>query len=127
MGRGNKDRGHGVEAPPLVKQLKAVTERLDHLELMMQDLTREGSSRVLDRMHELEAVTRGQCNSLLEILTQKGDTIDKKYKDCELLVLEAEHKCTNMELYLHRRGDRERQETTELHKELHAAIGAIEQ
>lgn len=117
----------GAEPPFLVRQLHGLSERMDHLERRMEDLTADGSQRVLDRMHELEDVTRRQCNSLLGILNEKGESIDKKYKDCELLVVEAEAKCTNMELYLHRRGDKERQETTEVHKELHAVISAIDQ
>ena len=120
-------RGSKAEDSGIGKKFQNITERLDHLEKKMLDLTNEGSTRVLDRMHELEEVTRKQCNSLLRILNEKGDSIGKKYKDCELLVVEAEAKCTNMELYLHRRGDKERQETTEVHNELRAAITAIDQ
>ena len=123
MSRGNKK----AEDSFLGKKLQNITERLDYLEKKMLDLTPDGSTRVLDRMHELESVTRTQCNDLLRILHEKGDLIDKTYKNCELLVEEAEAKCSNMELYLHRRGDRERQETTAVHNELRAAITAIDQ
>ena len=93
----------------------------------MEDLTGEGSRRVLERMHELEMVTRAQCNSLLRILHDKSASIDEKYKSCEILVIEAEAKCSNMEMALHRRGDRERKETTDVHNEPRAAISAIDQ
>ena len=120
-------RGSKAEGSFLGKQLKDITERLDHLEKKMLDLTPEGSRRVLDRMHELESVTRTQCNDLLRILHEKGDLIDKTYKRCELLVEEAEAKCCNMEHQLQRRGDRERKETTDVHNELRAYMTVIDQ
>ena len=81
-------RGSKAEGSFLGKQLKNITEQLDHLEKKMLDLTPEGSTRVLDRMHELESVTRTQCNDLLRILHEKGNLMDKRYKNCELLVEE---------------------------------------
>ena len=118
---------HRAATSSLGQQLSGITARLDELERRMLDLAPESSKRVLDRMHELESVTRTQCNDLLRILYEKGHLIDKTYKNCELLVEEAEAKCSNMELYLHRRGGIERQETTGVHNELRAAITAIDQ
>ena len=120
-------RGSKTQDSFLGKKLQNITDRLDHLEKKMLDLTPEGSTRVLDRMHELESVTRTQCNDLLRILHEKGDLIDKTYKSCQLLVEEAEAKCGNMELQLQRRGGRERKETTDVHNELRAYMTVIDQ
>ena len=129
MKTGNKahDSYLGRRLQDITQQQEDIMQRQDHLERKMEDLTKEGSTRVLDRMHEIEMVSRKQCNDLLRILNDKGDRIEKHYKNCQLLVEEAEAKCGNMEFQLHRRGDRERQQTTEVHNELRAAITTIDQ
>ena len=129
MKTGNKahDSYLGRRLQDITQQQEDIMQRQDHLERKMEDLTKEGSTRVLDRMHEIEMVSRKQCNDLLRILNDKGDRIEKHYKNCQLLVEEAEAKCGNMEFQLHRRGDRERQQTTEVHNELRAAIATIDQ
>ena len=80
MSRGSKTRDSF-----LGKKLQNITDRLDHLEKKMLDLTPEGSTRVLDRMHELESVTRTQCNDLLRILDEKGRLIDREIQGLRAL------------------------------------------
>ena len=71
-------RGSKAEDSFIGKKLQNITDRLDHLERKMQDLTKEGSIRVLDRMHELEQVTRDQCNDLLRIMYDKSRDVAER-------------------------------------------------
>ena len=111
----------------LGQQLNDITARLDDLERRMLDLAPETSKRVLDRMHELEATTRNQCNKLMQIMNDCGQELNHTFNKCELLAARAEVKCGNLEDSLRRRADKERQETTAVHEELRAAIAAIDE
>ena len=115
------------ETPPLVRQFHSITERLDHLEARIEDISPDGSRRVLDRMHELEEVTRKQCNHVLRIHQTRSAAIDSKLESLETIVLKSEAKFTNMEMSLQRRGDKERRETAALINELKTAIQAADQ
>ena len=122
-----KQASPASETPPLIRQLHSITERLDYLEAFIEDITPDGSSRVLDRMHELEEVTRKQCNHVLRIHQTQSAAIDTKHKSLESIVMKSEAKFTNMELSLQRRGDKERRETAALINELKTAIQAADQ
>ena len=66
MSRASKcGRRRGDDGSFVARQITALGQRMDYLELRLADLTGEGTKRVLDRMHELEEVTRRQCNDLL--------------------------------------------------------------
>ena len=121
-----RGKGGAAQGPTLGQQLTEITLRMDHLERFMMDLTPEGSTRVIDRMHELEHTTRKQCNDLLTIMRVKGDDMNKTFLRAELLVIEAEAKCENLEHILRRRGEKERQETTAVLNELRNAIETID-
>ena len=117
---------HRAATSSLGQQLSGITARLDELERRMLDLAPESSKRVLDRMHELEAAARNQCNRLLQIMNECGREINHTFNKCELLAARAEVKCGNLEDSLRRRADKERQQTTAVHEELRAAIAAID-
>ena len=117
----------GEDGSLISRQLAELGQRMNHLELCLADLTGEGTKRVLDRMHELEEATRNQCNDLLHIMDVTGRGIDDKIRKAELLVMEADAKCTNIEMVIRRRGDRERKDTTDLLRELKGAISAVDQ
>ena len=121
-----RGKGGTASSTTLGQQLTDLTQRMDHLERAMLDISPEGSARVLDRMHELEEVTRKQCNELLQIMNHKNLQVEQTYLKAESLVTEAEATCMNLEQVLHRRGDRERQETTKVQNELREAIQAID-
>ena len=127
MNKGARQARAAGEPPLLVRRLNDLTERLDHLENRIEDVTEDGSKRVLDRMHHLEAVTRKQCQKLIQIHDRRSAILDGKFKNCEAIVLKAEAKCASMEASLERRGDRERKETAELLSDLKAAIAVVDQ
>ena len=83
MGRGGKGAKDAANTT-IGRQLNDITARLDHLERMLQDLTPGGSKRVLDRMHELEQVTRQQCIDLLRILETNGNEVMQTFRRAEL-------------------------------------------
>ena len=125
MGRGGKGAKDAANTT-IGRQLNDITARLDHLERTLQDLTPTGSKRVLDRMHELEQVTRQQCIDLLRILEANGNKVMQTFRRAELLVHEAEATCQQLEFNLTRRADKERQETVKVQNELKETIEAID-
>ena len=93
----------------------------------MEDISHDGSRRVLDRMHELEEVTRKQCNDVLRIHQTRSAEINTKQKSLETIVMRSEAKFTSMQMSLQRRGEKERKETVALINELKKSILAVDQ
>jgi hypothetical protein len=107
-------------------QLGSLRERIDDLERQMLDIYGDTSARVLTRMHELEDVTRTQCNEVLACFDQRKAKLQEVVAAAEEQCRRAEHLSGNLEQRLRRRADMERQETTAVLEELRQAISQVD-
>jgi hypothetical protein len=112
--------------PTLGDQLGSMRERIDDLERQMLDLHGGTAARVLTRMHELEDVTRTQCNEVLACFDQRKAGLQGVVAAAEEQCRRAEHLSGTLEQRLRRRADMERQETTAVFEELRQAISQID-
>ena len=119
-------KGSRPEDSYIARQFKDITARLNYLEHKLADLDPQSSGRVLDRMHELEKCIRKQGNDFLSIVHQRAADIEKTSRHCQDFAEHAELQCSNLESKLARQGDRERQETTAVHRELRDLVQGID-
>ena len=103
---------------PLAAALEPLTERMDALELMFQDLHPQTVTRTLDRMHELEKVTREHCHQVLTITDNRMEVMSKALAEAESRCKTSLLQADEASLRLTNAASRHQLEATGLRQEL---------
>ena len=89
----------------LGEQLGDLRQRMDHLEKEMLDLKGvDDSGRVIDRKHELEQLTRSNCDRMLQLADARGVELRDKMDQAEEWVEKVEKSADAIEQRLKKQG-----------------------
>ena len=86
MSRGRHGKGGSVN---IAQRLKDLEDRVEALDAGLQEVHPEYANRILDRMHELEEVTRQHANSVFRVLTNQKDACQDIVDQCKEIVAQA--------------------------------------
>ena len=86
MSRGRHGKGGSVN---IAQRLKDLEDRVEALDAGLQEVHPEYANRILDRMHELEEVTRQHANSVFRVLTDQKDACQDIVDQCKEIVGQA--------------------------------------
>ena len=108
-------------------RLTAFDERLDHLELVLYDLDPRTSQRTIDRVVELEKLTREHSNEVLRIVMIRQGEIEEQLKVADGLVERSAALVSQGIDRLKRKGDEERKATTLTLQDLKDSVSMIDE
>ena len=108
-------------------RLTAFDERLDHLELVLYDLDPRTSQRTIDRVVELEKLTREHSNEVLRIVMIRKGEIEEQLKVADDLVKRSAALVSQGIDRLKRKGDEERKATTLTLQDLKDSVSMIDE
>ena len=86
MSRGRHGKG---AAPNIAQRLNDLEDRVESLDVGLQEVHPEYANRILGRMHELENLTRQHANNVFQVLTNQRDACHDIVKECKDLVSQA--------------------------------------
>ena len=88
MGRGRHGKGE-AGAPNIAQRLKNLEDRVESLDVGLQEVHPDYADRILGRMHELEEVTREHSNKVFRVLTNQREACQDIVKECQAIVSQA--------------------------------------
>ena len=73
----------------IASRMKSLEDRVQALDVGLQEVHPEYANRILTRMHEVEKVTRGHANEVLRIIQKQKDDFNDVFAECKKIVGEA--------------------------------------
>ena len=115
MGRGRHGKGGAVT---IGQRLKDLEDRIDTLDAALQEVHPGYADPILDRMHELEKLTREHANHVFQVLTNQRDACQDIVEQCKEIVAQAAADADKACLRLDAAADRHQSDGSALRREL---------